>query len=629
MTDSNRKFIGQYSDSKQYGSDDPTKYRWSAIKGEDGQSFVSAEEQFYYSTSQTELVGGEWFVGNVVYQSDKFLWKRWKCTYANPSEIKYTKAIFDNTWNEIDAKIGEIHTQVSQANVQSKEAVDKATQAQTDASKANQLANTANTQSSEAKKLAQDANTSTGKAQEQIDAIKGDITDSKKQIQSAVDKANANASEIATVKETYATKVDLTNESKTIHADVSTEIEKKIGELSTSISENYSAKSELTELEGVLNTKIKQNADTITTQASSIEKLQADTTQAQKDLTDALDKASKAQTSADDAQALANQAKSKADDAMQAIDVANSNLSTAQKGLDEAKENLKTVTGRVDATEKEIADAQSKVSDAQTKVAKAQEDVIAAQSAADTAIKNAKTAQGAANEANAKAEQAQKDLVELTNKVTSNTTKIEQNAKQITLQATKTTEASNKVDGIKEDLANNYYSKTQTDAQIKVATDRIKLSVSETYITKNEGKDITSTANSALTNSTQAKKDAESALTKAQDIVDKVNSGELDGEDAVMLYIDSSNGTTFKNSDVATIFSVTVYVGGIAITDSAKLKEVFGQGAYLQWLIKRYGETEFTKIPLDDSRLNDNGFMFTLNAKDIKFKAVFNCELNI
>lgn len=227
LTDSNRKFIGQYSDSKQYGSEDPTKYRWSAIKGEDGQSFVSAEEQFYYSTSQTELIGGEWFVGNVVYQSDKFLWKRWKCTYANPSEIKYTKAIFDNTWNEIDAKIGEIHTQVSQANVQSKEAVEKATQAQTDASKANELANTANTQSSEAKQLAQDANTSTGKAQEQIDAIKGDITDSKQQIQDAVDKANTNANEIGTIKETYATKVDLTTESKRIHADVTTEIERK------------------------------------------------------------------------------------------------------------------------------------------------------------------------------------------------------------------------------------------------------------------------------------------------------------------------------------------------------------------------------------------------------------------
>lgn len=629
LTDSNRKFIGQYSDSKQYGSDDPTKYRWSVIKGEDGQSFVSAEEQFYYSTSQTELIGGEWFVGNVVYQSDKFLWKRWKCTYANPSEIKYTKAVFDNTWNEIDSKIGEIHTQVSQANTQSKEAVDKATQAQTDASKANELANTANTQSSEAKQIAQDANTSTGKAQQQIDAIKGDITDSKKQIQDAVDKANANAKEINSVKETYATKVDLTNESKTIHADVSTEIEKKVGELSTAVSQNYALKSDLTTLEGSMNTQFKQTADTLSTQATSIEKLQSDTTQAQKDITDATKKATDAQAQADKALGNAQSAQTLANEAKKKADSAQTNLDNANKELADAKANLESVTGRVDASETEITNAKTRLTDAEAAVKKAQADANTAQGNAQTAINNAKAAQGVADDAKAKAEQAQKDLADLTNKVTSNTTKIEQNAKQITLQAKSISETSNKIDGIKEDLANNYYSKAQTDAQIKVATDGIKLSVSETYITKAEGKDITNAANNALTNSTQAKKDAESALTKAQDIVDKVNSGELDGEDAVMLCIESTNGTTFKNSDVATIFIVKIYVGSITIDNSAKLKEVFGKDAYLQWLIKKHGEEEFTKIPLDDSRLNDNGFLFTINAKDINFKAVFNCELNI
>lgn len=629
LTESNRKFIGQYSDSKQYGSEDPTKYRWSAIKGEDGQSFVSAEEQFYYSTSQTELNGGEWFVGNVVYQSDKFLWKRWKCTYANPSEIKYTKAIFDNTWNEIDAKIGEIHTQVSQANNQSKEAVDKATQAQTAASKANELANTANTQSSEAKQLAQDANTSTGKAQQQIDAIKGDITDSKQQIQDAVDKANANAKEINSVKETYATKVDLTNESKTIHADVSTEIEKKVGELSTTVSQTYASKSDLTSIEGSLNTKIKQNADSITTQASSIEKLQSDTTQAQLDIADATKKATQAQATANQAVTNAQSAQTLADEAKQKADSAQLNLDNANKELADAKANLETVTGRVDATESEITKAQTRLTNAESAVQKAQSDATKAQDNATTAINNAKEAQGVADAAKANADKAQKDLADLTNKVTSNTTAIEQNAKAIKLQATKITETSNKVDGVKEDLANNYYSKTETDAQIKVATDGIKLSVSETYITKTEGESITNAANNALNNSTQAKKDAESALNKAQDIVDKVNSGELDGEDAVMLCIESTNGTTFKNSDVATIFIVKIYVGSITIDNSTKLKEVFGKDAYLQWLIKRHGEEEFTNIPLDDSRLNDNGFLFTINAKDINFKAVFNCELNI
>lgn len=491
LTDSNRKFIGQYSDSKQYGSEDPTKYRWSAIKGEDGQSFVSAEEQFYYSTSQTELVGGEWFVGNVVYQSDKFLWKRWKCTYANPSEVKYTKAIFDNTWNEIDAKIGEIHTQVSQANVQSKEAVEKATQAQTDASKANELANTANTQSSEAKQLAQDANTSTGKAQEQIDAIKGDITDSKKQIQDAVDKANANATEINTVKETYATKVDLTNESKSIHADVSTEIEKKVGELSTTVSQNYASKSALTQIEGSLNTKIKQNADSITTQASSIEKLQSDTTQAQKDITDATKKATDAQTQANKALGNAQSAQALADQAKKKADSAQTNLDNANKELADAKKNLESVTGRVDATESEITKAKTRLTDAETAVQKAQSDATKAQGNAQTAINNAKTAQLTADTAKAKAEQAQKDLNALTNRVTKTETAIKQNADKITLQAKSVTE----IKGI---------------------------------------------ANSANSN-------ASSALNKANSLTDRANSGEFNGRGVASTKVEyqaSTSGTT-------------------------------------------------------------------------------------
>ena len=491
LTDSNRKFIGQYSDSKQYGSDDPTKYRWSTIKGEDGQSFVSAEEQFYYSTSKTELIGGEWFVGNVVYQSDKFLWKRWKCTYANPSEIKYTKAIFDNTWNEIDAKIGEIHTQVSEANNQSKEAVDKATQAQTTASKANELANAANTQSSEAKQLAQDANTSTGKAQKQIDAIKGDITDSKKQIQSAVDQANANAKEINSVKETYATKVDLTTESKTIHADVTTEIEKKVGELSTTVLQTYASKSDLTTLEGSMNTQFKQTADTISTQARSIEKLQSDTTQAQKDITDATKKATDAQAQADKALGNAQNAQTLADEAKKKADSAQTNLDNANKELADAKLNLETVTGRVDATEGEITKAQTRLTNAESAVKKAQTDASTAQSNAQTAIENAKAAQTTADTAKANAEQAQKDLNALTNRVTKTETAIKQNSEKITIQAESVTEI----------------------------------------------KGIASSANS----------NASSALNKANSLTDRANSGEFDGRGVASTTVEyqaSTSGTT-------------------------------------------------------------------------------------
>lgn len=106
------------------------------------------------------------------------------------------------------------------------------------------------------------------------------------------------------------------------------------------------------------------------------------------------------------------------------------------------------------------------------------------------------------------------------------------------------------------------------------------------------------------------------------------NSGSS-GDDAILLYIDSSNGTTFKNSDVATIFTVSIYVGGEILYTNAKMKQYFGSQAYLQWYIKRHGEKDFSKISLEDTRLNDGGFIFTLSPKDINFKAVFNCELNI
>lgn len=165
---------------------------------------------------------------------------------------------------------------------------------------------------------------------------------------------------------------------------------------------------------------------------------------------------------------------------------------------------------------------------------------------------------------------------------------------------------------------------TITDVETK--QDAMNSKITEIEATS-EG--ITTIVTEANANANQAKQDASDALSKAQDVENKVNSGELDGEDAIMLYIDSSNGTTFKNSDVATTFTVTIYVGGMVIDNSTKLKETFGEQSYLQWLIKRHGETKFTEIPLDDSRLNDNGFIFTLSAKDVKFKAVFNCELNI
>ena len=96
------------------------------------------------------------------------------------------------------------------------------------------------------------------------------------------------------------------------------------------------------------------------------------------------------------------------------------------------------------------------------------------------------------------------------------------------------------------------------------------------------------------------------------------------GDDAITLYIESSNGNTFKNSDIATI-----YVGAERIESAEQLEKRFGKSAYLQWSVKKLGEKEFSPIELDDSRLNDKGFIFTISPRDINKKAVFNCELNL
>ena len=77
------------------------------------------------------------------------------------------------------------------------------------------------------------------------------------------------------------------------------------------------------------------------------------------------------------------------------------------------------------------------------------------------------------------------------------------------------------------------------------------------------------------------------------------------GDDAITLYIESSNGNTFKNSDIATILTVDIYVGAERIESAEQLEKRFGKNAYLQWHVKKFGEKEFSPIDIEDTRIND------------------------
>lgn len=406
-------------------------------------------------------------------------------------------------------------SQANEAKKNAQDAINAANSASTNATEAKSLATQAGLDATTAKESAAKAQADVANANAEIGKLQGEVTTAKGNIDTALKDLNTQAGEIAGIKENYSTKIEVNG----VKAELSTEIDKKVGQLQTTISETYSTKTENTELEGRLQSQITQNKDGIASQVSKTEKLEADTAQAQADVTKALanaataqaaadtakTNAAAAQTAADAAKADALTASNKATAAQNAADAANAAASAAdqkvqaaQGDLDEAKKNLANVTGRVDATEQEVADAQAKVdaaqqavngaladaveanlaaSKAQEAANKAQTDATTAQQTANNAQNKADAAQSLADKAQADAAQAQKDVAALTERVTSAETSIKQNSENITLNANKTEEIGN-------NLKNNYYSKTETDAQIKVESDKISSTVSSKITTE-------------------------------------------------------------------------------------------------------------------------------------------------
>ena len=99
------------------------------------------------------------------------------------------------------------------------------------------------------------------------------------------------------------------------------------------------------------------------------------------------------------------------------------------------------------------------------------------------------------------------------------------------------------------------------------------------------------------------------------------------GEDAVLLYIDSSNGNTFKNNSVSTVLTVSVFKGATVITNIQQLKDTFGNTAYIQWYWKRMNDNAFHEISVDDPMLSNAGFTLTLTPDKVDVKVVFQCEI--
>lgn len=215
----------------------------------------------------------------------------------------------------------------------------------------------------------------------------------------------------------------------------------------------------------------------------------------------ALQIAKKAKEDADAAKKKAESATADADKAHQAADAAqkaaadaDAKADTAAQDLEAAKQNLQDVTNRVGATEEEVAAAQAAVDAAQKAADKAAADATAAQGKADEAKQNATAAQQEADNAKTAADKAQADAAAaqkaadkaqadadaLAVRVTQAETKITQNSEAIELSASKIQE-------VDDNLDKNYYTRTETDAKIKVVSDSITSTV-KTEVSQEVGK---------------------------------------------------------------------------------------------------------------------------------------------
>ena len=117
------------------------------------------------------------------------------------------------------------------------------------------------------------------------------------------------------------------------------------------------------------------------------------------------------------------------------------------------------------------------------------------------------------------------------------------------------------------------------------------------------------------------------AAKAVEDMQSRMDSGEFKGEDAVVLRIDSSRGTVFKNNMLETVLSVCIYSGASRITNISDLHAKFGSTAYLQWYWQKIDESDYGLIPSTDSKLSDSGFTMKLTPDNIDEKVTFRCEL--
>ncbi|MGE6329694.1 TipJ family phage tail tip protein [Psychrobacter pacificensis] len=98
-----KTYIGQYTDYTSADSPSPSKYKWTLIKGDTGntgQGIDNIVEQYGVSDSASTMPT-TWTTSPPEFEKGDYVWTRSKITYKNPTKVEYSTPIVSPAWSAI------------------------------------------------------------------------------------------------------------------------------------------------------------------------------------------------------------------------------------------------------------------------------------------------------------------------------------------------------------------------------------------------------------------------------------------------------------------------------------------------------------------------------------------------
>lgn len=115
-------------------------YGETGAAGDPAPAIVTMTEEYYLSTSKTQLAGGEWVRTMPEWETGKYLWTRWCIEWSepNPTTLTYSDPVVATSFNEIHEAADSAKTAAEEAKTEAENATSQVSQVNTELAQAQQ-----------------------------------------------------------------------------------------------------------------------------------------------------------------------------------------------------------------------------------------------------------------------------------------------------------------------------------------------------------------------------------------------------------------------------------------------------------------------------------------------------------